>query len=182
MKKIILTMIVLLTTTIAFAQEVKTETKEAPIDKILAYSNITHTNLLECKQLAAQDNKIGFTIDSLAKIGENVYFIQWKINKDNINSASITARLRFIDPDDFSNNKIGLASRFYVIGQYNKIGVTLDRPAKLLIIYFEGIEERFGEEYTTAPLFFVAELGNKPKLLDTKPRSADELFEKAVLK
>ena len=179
MKKVILAMIVLLTTTMAFAQKAK----EEPVDKILAYSKITHANLLECKQLTAQDNKIGFAIDSLAKVGENEYFIQWKINKDNINQVFIAAQICFIDPDDFSNYKIGLASKFYGdLGQQNKMGVSLDKPSKYLIIYFNGIEAKFGDEYTTAPLFFVAELGNKPKLLDTKPRSADDLFAKAVLK
>ena len=97
----------------------------------------------------------------------------------------VAVYLHFIDPDDTNNIKNGLASQFRGnMGSHDKMIVTLDKPAKYIIIYFEGITSSIpnSEALRTSPLFFMAELGDNPKLLDKSPRYAGDLFKPIVEK
>jgi hypothetical protein len=156
------------------------------------YAQMTSKELLEkysaCQQVKPEENKIGFTIESISKEKGDSYLIQWKsisdiMMKNARNQLFMVVLTYFIDPDDLGNHKNGIASEFKgSIGQHDKMIVTLDKPAKSLIIYFKGIDESIpnSEQFRTVPLFFMAELGNDPKLLDKSPRYAGDLFDKAI--
>jgi hypothetical protein len=156
------------------------------------FAQMTSKELLEkysdCQPVKPEDNKIGFAIESISKEKGDSYLIQWKSSSDIImknarNQLIMAVLIYFIDPDDLGNHKNGIASEFRGnIGQHDKMIVTLDKPAKSLIIYFKGKDESIpnSEQVRTAPLFFMAELGNDPKLLDRSPRYAGDLFDKAI--
>jgi hypothetical protein len=132
----------------------------------------------DCEHVNPEDNKIGFNIVNISKEQDSSFFVQWKCDVA-INSLLVAAFMTFIDADDPDNFKIGLASRFKDnIGEHDKMSVTMDKQAKFVIIYFQGIDESIenSEPYLTSPLFFIAELGDNPKLLDEKPRYAGDLF------
>jgi hypothetical protein len=142
-----------------------------------------------CQHVKPEDNKIGLTIENITKEDENSFFVQWKcteqIMKNPRGHMLVAVYLNFIAPEDTDNMKIGLASKFRGnMGDHDKMVVTLDKPAKYIIIYFEGIDEKIpnSEEIRTSPLFFIAELGDTPKLLDKLPRYAGELFQPIVEK
>ena len=139
-----------------------------------------------CQPVKPEDNKIGLAIKSISKETGNSFFIQWTSSSDLImknprGHQLVAVFLNFIDPDDTKNMKIGFASQFRGnLGNLDKMVVTLDKPAKFLIIYFEGISSSIAntEELRTVPLFFMAELGDQPKLLEKTPRYAGDLFQK----
>ena len=165
-----------MTTSFAYSQN-KSESGKGLLEK---YST--------CQHVKPEDNKSGFTIESISKEKENSYLIQWKCSSDLImknprGHQLIAVFLYFIDPDDTGNLKNGFASAFKGnIGELDKMVVTLDKPAKSLIIYFEGIDSSIKntEEIRTVPLFFMAKLGDNPKLLDQSPRYAGDLFKQIV--
>jgi len=143
-----------------------------------------------CQPVKPEDNKIGITIESISKEEGNSFLVQWKctsdlIMKNPMGHQLVAMYLYFIDPDDPQNIKNGLASEFRGnLGCLDKMIVTLDKPVKSLIIYFEGVSSSIpnSEELRTVPLFFMAELGDNPKLLDKLPRYAGDLFKQIVEK
>jgi len=152
------------------------------------YAQTTGMELLEkysaCMPVKPEDNKIGFAIDSISKEEGNSFFVQWSctselIMKNPLAQELVAVSLNFIDPDDTDNKKNGIASQFRGnIGDLDKMVVTLNKPAKFLIIYFEGIDSSIpnSEVLRTSPLFFIVELGDNPKLLDKSPRYAGDLY------
>ena len=153
-------------------------------------AQMTSNELIEkysaCQQVKPEDNKIGLAIESISKEEGNSFFVQWTSSTDLImknprGHLLVASFLHFIDPDDTGNRKNGLTAQFRGnIGDHNKMIVTLDKPAKHLIIYFEGISSSIpdSENIRTSPLFFIAELGDNPKLLENSPRYAGDLFQK----
>lgn len=131
------------------------------------------------------DNKIGLSIESVGKWeNSDGYLIQWNSPSD-INHAFVVGHMYFFDPEDFTNQKSGFESEFQGnIGVMNRMIVTPDKPAKFLIIYFQGIDKsvKGSEPYVTAPLFFMVELGDNPGLLEVEPRYAGDLFEQHIKK
>lgn len=152
------------------------------------HAQMTSKQFLEkystCQQVKAEDNKLGFTIERITKEENNSFLVEWKssseiIMKNHRNHVLIAMSLYFVDADDFTNFKEGLYSHFQGnIGDMNKMIVTLDRPAKSLIIYFKGIDGSVpnSTQFLTSRLFFMAELGVSPKLLEKTPRYAGDLF------
>jgi len=139
-----------------------------------------------CKPVKPEDNKIGLAIESISKGDGNSFHVQWKsttglIKRGTMGQELVAALMWFIDPDNPSNKKEGLQSTFSGnIGDCDNMTVTMDSPAKSVIIYFEGIRstpKADNKESRTAPLFFMVELGDNPKLLDETPRYAGDLFE-----
>ena len=157
------------------------------------HAQTTGKELLEkysaCQHVKPEDNKIGFAIESISKEEGNSFLVQWTCNSEFFKNPRVhmvvAVYLHFIDPDDTNNIKNGLASQFRGnMGSHDKMIVTLDKPAKYIIIYFEGITSSIpnSEALRTSPLFFMAELGDNPKLLDKSPRYAGDLFKPIVEK
>lgn len=156
------------------------------------YGQMTSKELLEkysaCEHVKPEDNKLGFTIESISKEEGNSFLVQWKSSLDVImksgrNQQFTVVLMYFIDADDPTNIKNGITSSFRgSIGDMDKMIVTMDKPAKNLIIYFEGIGKSIpnSEQFLTSPLFFMAQLGNSPRLLDKSPRYAGDLFKQIV--
>jgi hypothetical protein len=131
-----------------------------------------------CRQVEPEDNKVGISIVSLTKKNDNSFFVQWEW-ASNINDAFIAVRIYYIDANDFSNYKNAFSSVFSGnLGELKKMTVTLDRPAEAIIIYFRGIDASIpnSEAFRTSSLFFMADLGVSPKLLEKTPRYAGDLF------
>ena len=138
------------------------------------------------EQVKPEDNKSGLSIKSIAYDEEKGITIQWQSTSQTVmqNSALVVCRLYFIDPEDFANSA-GMFTKIKEIPlTFNKgdeitmttITVKPNRPSKFSVIYFKGITEKEAKDFYTAPLFFMAELGDKPKLLETSPRYAGHLF------
>jgi hypothetical protein len=130
------------------------------------------------QQIKPDENKLGLAISRISKEKENSFLVEWKWASD-INDAFIASRIYFIDANDFSNYKGAMSSHFKGnIGDLDKMIVTLDKPAVSILVYFQGIDSsvKGGEKYLTLPLFFMADLGANPQLLEKTPRKAGELF------
>ncbi|MDR3268840.1 MAG: hypothetical protein LBT83_07225 [Tannerella sp.] len=133
------------------------------------------------EKVRPEDNKIGFSITGFS-VEEGEIHVEWKSSSEVImrpgrNHQLIAALLHFVDPDDFANRKGGLECSFQGdIGSHDKMSFSLDKMPGGLLIYFEGMDNRSGEEYVTAPMFFMATTENGGKLIDTAPRYAGELF------
>jgi hypothetical protein len=141
-----------------------------------------------CRHVEPEDNKTGFSIVKISNEDGGKFFVQWKSSSDMIMKNSrfhqyMALLLYFIDANDFSNYKNGLSSGFKgALGELDKMIVTLDKPAESVIIYFKGIDSSIAnsEPFLTSPLFFMADLGDNPELLDEQPRYAGDLFEQVV--
>ncbi|MDR1406850.1 MAG: hypothetical protein LBJ23_02230 [Tannerella sp.] len=132
----------------------------------------------DSRQVNPGENKLGLAIEGISTEKENRFLVEWKWASD-VNDAFIASRIYFIDANDFSNYKGALSSEFRGnIGDLEKMIVTLDKPAASILVYFQGIDAsvRGGEPYLTSPLFFMADLGANPRLLEKTPRKAGELF------
>jgi hypothetical protein len=133
------------------------------------------------EKVKPEDNKIGFRISGFS-VKEGTIHVEWTSSNEVMmrpgrNHQLIAALLHFVDPDDFANRKGGLECSFHGnIGAHDKMSFSPDKMPDGLLIYFEGIDTRFGEEYVTAPMFFMATTKEDGKLIDTAPRYAGELF------
>ena len=135
-----------------------------------------------CPAVKPEDNKIGLVIDSLSHVDGNSFRLQWSseiIKKNNLNSLIVVVFMFIVDANDFNNYKHALLSRFHgSMGSHENMTVTLDKPAESILIYYKGIGASIpnSESYRTPPLFFMADLGDTPRVLEQTPRLAGELF------
>jgi hypothetical protein len=135
-----------------------------------------------CQKVKPEENKIGLSIKSISKKDGNKFLIEWNsdvVKKSKLNSIIVPVFMYIIDANDFSNYKNGLSASFIGnIGSHEKMIMELDKPAESVFIYYRGIDTSVAksEPYRTPPLFFMADLGDSPRLLDKTPRHAGQLF------
>ncbi len=144
--------------------------------------------LENCPFVKPEDNRIGFGIDRIEKDGDN-YFVYWSSTNDMINQnpnnmAYAFSLITFYDPEDYSNTYQGYTVvdgkiNLNLVGgeeiSYNHVRVNFPTSSKIVYMYFAGAPDGPDELYTK-PLFYTLILDDNPRVYETTPREANNLF------
>ncbi|MDR0725208.1 MAG: hypothetical protein LBF59_04270 [Prevotellaceae bacterium] len=188
-KKIIIIACACLTMQFAYGQQNAGQTKNDP--ETLKQKAIKLLNgLTEATPVASENNRIGLSIDSVKKSGDD-YDIYIKCSNSRVqNSGTVTVvRTYFIDPENYKNlyQPCTIKDNGSITFTFSStpdgtliVSVKLKPVSEVMYVYFRGIEESELAEIYTAPLFFTVVLGDKPFVLEQTPRHARTLFDDAV--
>jgi hypothetical protein len=149
---------------------------------------------LNCPKVSAGDNKIGLSIKSIRKDGDD-YIVSWNCDNPGVsgNEAFIFVRMRFFDPADFSTSytaftlKDGGFSYSFQKGDvisYKTFRFNFKPESQVVYLYFDGLPASTGApaNLITPPLFFTILLGDNPTVYEDVPRLAMEVFKKYLPK
>ena len=145
-----------------------------------------------CSLVEEKDNKIGFGIGKIEKVGDN-FIVYWTSTNElltvppfsinnQINQMKISIRITFFDPQDYTHHYAKTAADFptEVKGNeaFDNISINLPTSSNVVYVYFNGIEDP--SEMYTVPLFYTLILDDNPRLLEDQPRAANGIFDKAI--
>jgi hypothetical protein len=145
---------------------------------------------LNCPKVSAGDNKMGLSIKSIRKDGDD-YIVSWNCDNPGINGNEtlVFVRMRFFDPADFSKSYTAFTVKDGRLNYAFKSGDEISyktfrfnfRPASQVVyLYFDGLPASTGApaNLITPPLFFTILLGDNPIVYEDVPRLAMEVFKK----
>lgn len=143
--------------------------------------------LENCPPVKAEDNRMGFGIDRIEKVGDN-YDVFWKTTTEIDNRAAFFM-ITFYDPADYSNiyqgftkDENGRTKVEFSEGEstnYDHVRVKFTTDSKVVYMFFEGWEDvpkEHYEKYYTVPLFYTLILDDNPHVLESTTRAANGIF------